>query len=61
MKRLSPHATRYTYASWARKSGVAPEALQKILGHASYTTTASIYIHADAEQLIAAVEEAGNC
>lgn len=59
--RKTPHATRHTYASWARKSGVAPEALQKILGHASYTTTASIYVHADAEQLIAAVEAAGNC
>ena len=59
--RKTPHATRHTYASWARKSGIAPEALQKILGHASYTTTASIYVHADAEQLIAAVEDAGNC
>ena len=61
IEKKTPHATRHTYASWARKSGIAPEALQKILGHASYTTTASIYVHADAEQLIAAVEAAGNC
>ena len=61
IEKKTPHATRHTYASWARKSGIEPEALQKILGHASYTTTASIYVHADAEQLIAAVEAAGNC
>lgn len=61
IEKKTPHATRHTYASWARKSGVAPEALQKILGHSSYTTTANTYVHADAEQLIAAVEAAANC
>lgn len=56
--RKTPHATRHTYASWARKNGMPPEVLQKILGHSNYTTTANIYVHTDAEELIKAVE---NC
>ena len=54
--RKSPHATRHTFASWAVKKSMQPEILQKILGHANYSTTAEIYIHSDAEQLIKAVE-----
>lgn len=53
--RKTPHSTRHTYASWARKNGMAPEVLQKILGHANYTTTANIYVHTDADELISAV------
>lgn len=52
----TPHATRHTYASWARRSGIPPEILQKILGHADYNTTANIYVHTDAEELVKAVE-----
>lgn len=51
----TPHACRHTFASWAVKSGVSPEILQKVLGHAKYTTTAEIYVHADADQLINAI------
>lgn len=53
----TPHATRHTYASQARHRGMPPEVLQKILGHASYTTTANIYVHTDIESLVMAVEE----
>ena len=56
IKRKTPHATRHTYTSWVRKTGIAPEVLQKILGHADYSTMANIYVHTDAEELIAAVE-----
>ncbi len=56
IRRLTPHATRHTYASWARKSGMAPEILQKIIGHSNYSTTANIYVHTDPSELIAAVE-----
>jgi len=52
----TPHATRHTYASRARKAGMPPEILQKILGHADYNTTANIYVHTDIEELIKAVE-----
>lgn len=54
--RKSPHATRHTYASRARKAGMPPEILQKILGHSDYSTTANIYVHTDIEELLKAVE-----
>lgn len=57
ISRKPPHATRHTYASRARKNGMPPEILQKILGHADYTTTANIYVHTDIEELISAVED----
>lgn len=56
IERKTPHSTRHTFASWARRSGIAPELLQKILGHADYSTTANIYVHTDVEELISAVE-----
>ena len=56
IERKTPHATRHTYASRARQSGMKPEVLQKILGHANYSTTAEIYVHADIKELVAAVE-----
>ena len=56
IERKTPHATRHTYASRARQSGMPPEILQKILGHADYSTTANIYVHTDVEELVKAVE-----
>lgn len=56
IERKTPHATRHTYASRARKDGIPPEILQKIPGHADYSTTANIYVHTDAEELVRAVE-----
>lgn len=58
IERKTPHATRHTYASRARKNGMPPEILQKILGHADYSTTANIYVHTDVEELVKAVEGA---
>lgn len=56
IERKTPHATRHTYASHARRAGMPPEILQKILGHADYNTTANIYVHTDIEELLRAVE-----
>ena len=51
-----PHCTRRTYATVARNSGMEPELLQQILGHAQYSTTADFYIidEKEVEKLIAA-------
>lgn len=49
---LTPHSTRHTFASLSSSAGVKPESLQKIIGHASYITTADVYIHHDLEGLI---------
>ena len=35
---------------------MAPEILQKILGHADYSTTANIYVHTDIEELVTSAE-----
>lgn len=59
IERKTPHATRHTYASRARKAGMPPEILQKILGHADYSTTANIYVHTDIDELLKAVETSG--
>ena len=56
IERKTPHATRHTFASWARKVNMQPEILQKILGHSSYTVTANTYVHKDIDDLIGAVE-----
>lgn len=56
IEKKTPHATRHTYASRARQAGMPPEILQKILGHADYSTTANVYVHTDIAELIAAVE-----
>ena len=58
--RKTPHATRHTFASWAVANNIKPELLQKMLGHADYSTTANIYEHFDIDQLINAVDAAGN-
>lgn len=56
IERKTPHATRHTFTSWAVKNGISPEVLQKILGHADYSTTANIYTHVDIKTLVDAVE-----
>ena len=48
---LTPHSTRHTFASLSADAGIRPDDLQKIIGHANFTTTADIYIHKDAEKL----------
>lgn len=61
IKKKYPHSTRHTYASWARKAGIKPELLKQILGHKDYTTTANIYVHADVDDILQAVENTGRC
>lgn len=54
--RKTPHAARHTFASWAVANGIRPELLQRMLGHADYSTTANIYEHFNIDQLIGAVD-----
>lgn len=53
--RLSPHCCRHTFASRAAASGMRPDDLQKIIGHADYSTTADIYVHQNLDTLKAAM------
>ena len=54
--RLTPHCTRHTFATLCQRAGMPPEALQKIIGHAKYETTADIYIHQNNEELKSAIK-----
>lgn len=56
---MGSYRTQHTYASRAVKKGVAPEILQKIFGHAGYSTTANVYTHIDIKTLVQAVDVSG--
>lgn len=49
--RLTPHSCRHTFASLAAASGMRPDDLRKIIGHADYATTAEIYVHQNIDTL----------
>lgn len=54
---LVPHSTRHTFGSLLNKAGANTKAIQEILGHADYSTTANIYTHIDLEELRKAMEK----
>lgn len=49
--RITPHCTRHTFATLSVNSGITPDNLQKIIGHANFETTADIYVHKNIETL----------
>ena len=49
--RLTPHCTRHTFASLARKSGMDKDILTRIIGHTDYATTDENYVTIDSEML----------
>lgn len=51
-----PHDCRHTFATLMSNAGADTVALQKIIGHASYQTTANVYTHKDIDQLKKAIE-----
>lgn len=55
IRKLTPHATRHTFATKLAAAGARAEDIQKILGHASYDMTASVYIHQNVDSLKNAV------
>lgn len=50
-----PHDCRHTFATLMSNAGADTIALQKIMGHADYATTANIYTHKDIEELKKAI------
>lgn len=54
-RRLTPHSTRHTCATLLSRSGVSPLAIQRILGHAKYSTSADLYTKTDVEMLKEAI------
>ena len=54
----TPHSTRTTYVTRAVAEGLAPAVLQKVVGHADFSTTQEFYNRPDAKTLVGAVEAA---
>lgn len=50
---MTPYSCRHTFTTMAVQSGVKPEILQKILGHADYSTTIGVYTHLDMSDILA--------
>lgn len=51
MANKTPHSTRHTFATLMARGGADTKALQKIIGHANYSTTADVYTHFDVNDL----------
>lgn len=51
VRKLYPHCCRHTCASLLSKAGADMIAIQKIMGHNDYSTTANIYTHPDIDFL----------
>lgn len=52
---LTPHSARHTYGTKLSKAKVSPEDIQRLIGHADYSTTVNVYINQDLETLRKAV------
>lgn len=53
--KLNPHCCRHTFASMMADAGADVVAIQQIIGHAKYSTTADIYTHKDIQNLSQAI------
>ena len=52
---LTPHSARHTYGTKLSKAKVSPEDIQRLIGHADFSTTANVYIDQDISTLRKAV------
>lgn len=57
VRRLSPHATRHTFATRLSAAGARTEDIQALAGHEDYEMTANTYIHQDIDTLRRAIEK----
>ena len=55
VRRLTPHATRHTFASLLFAAGANAVQIQKLMGHADYALTANTYTHIDLKGLSDAI------
>ena len=52
---FSPYDCRHTFATQAKRSGVDPQKLRRMLGHASLQTTDKYYTHMEAEDILSEI------
>lgn len=53
---FTPYDCRHTFATQAKRSGIDPQILRRMLGHASLTTTDQYYTHLDAGDILAQID-----
>ncbi len=58
---MTPYNCRHTFSTLAVRAGVKPELLQKIMGHADYSTTVGVYTHLDKDDIVAAAKGHNGC
>lgn len=54
---LTPHCARHTFGTLLDRAGANTKAIQELIGHADYNTTANIYTHPEIEALRNAIEQ----
>lgn len=52
IEKMTPYNCRHTFVTLAVQSGVKPEILQKIIGHADYSTTVGVYTHLQKNEIL---------
>lgn len=52
IEKMTPYNCRHTFVTMAVQSGVKPEILQKIIGHADYNTTIGVYTHLQINEIL---------
>lgn len=52
IENMTPYNCRHTFITLAVQSGVKPEILQKIIGHADYNTTIGVYTHLQKNEIL---------
>lgn len=52
IENMTPYNCRHTFVTLAVQSGVKPEILQKIIGHADYNTTIGVYTHLQKNEIL---------
>lgn len=55
-EKMTPYNCRHTFTTLAAKSGISPQLLRRMLGHASVVTTDKIYTHIEGGELVDAVK-----
>ena len=56
-QQFTPYDCRHTFATQAKRSGIDPQNLRRILGHANLSTTDKYYTHMDLNDLLAASQQ----
>lgn len=54
---FTPYDCRHTFATQAKRSGVDPQTLRRMLGHASLHTTDKYYTHLDIDDILQGIDQ----